>query len=165
MFCTSIASIIVIYLFHFFFIRNSDINTNYSTDKKIEYITINGKEELLSSQKFISDLEYSMRYDTERFVVFKYRKQDFYRFKENERVFLVIEEADVPSPCVKSELETEYNNCYIKVDDSTEEYYLSSNKGSYRIMVKSPNVKEFNDGIKNRINYMITTFKIEKNNS
>lgn len=152
--------ITIVYLMYHFFFRNSNIDVNYSTDKKTEYIELEGNEEVIATQKYISDLGYSMRYDVERFKVMKYKNQDFFRFIDNDRVFIVIEKKETPKTCTESLLNTEYNNCYLKISFDTEEYYISNKGKSYRITLKSPDDIEFEEGVKGRIRYMLNTFKI-----
>lgn len=157
---TGVLMIIVLYLMNYFFVEKSYLKINMSTDKQLDYITLEGEEELMTTQKFVSDLEYSMRYDVNKFTVFKYKKQDIYKFVEDERILIVVERSGLPKSCESSTLEMTYNNCYVKIDNYTEEYYVSTNGRTYKITIKSPSTSEYEEGIKARMNYMINTFEM-----
>ena len=157
---TVILIIAVLYLMNYFFVEKSYLKINMSTDKQLDYITLEGEEELMTTQKFVSDLEYSMRYDVNKFTVFKYKKQDIYKFVEDERILIVVERSGLPKSCESSTLEMTYNNCYVKIDNYTEEYYVSTNGRTYKITIKSPSTSEYEEGIKARMNYMINTFEM-----
>ena len=150
----------IIYLIYHVFFRNSNLHTNYSTDKKTEYIMLEGEEEVVASQKYISDLDYTMRYDIQRFKVSKIKKQDVFRFKDNDKVLVVVEKSEFPSTCKEGRLETEYENCYLKRDSITEEYYIKTKNNSFKITVKSPSTTEYQEGVLARIRYMLSTFEI-----
>ena len=151
----------VLYFMYYFFIEKNNLKVNMSTDKQLEYITLEGEEELITTQKFVSDLEYSMRYDINNFTVFKYKQQDIYKFEEDERILIVVERSGLPNSCdASSSLDMAYNNCYVQVDNYTEEYYISTNGRTYKITVKAPNTSEYVEGIKSRMNYMINTFEM-----
>lgn len=154
---------ILVYLMYYFFVAKSDIQTNMSTDKKLEYVMIEGVEELVTTQKYVSDLNYSMRYDTNYFKVFKYKHQDIYKNLKDERILVVVEKSSAPSNCVQTSLNNEFNNCYIKIDDYTELHYISKSTDVYKITVKTPGIFEYDEGIKTRINNMISTFAISTN--
>ncbi len=154
--------IIIVFIMKYFFVDKSNIGINYSTDKKLEYITLEGEKELISTQKYISELGYNMRYDVERFKVFNYKNQDIYRFVDNERVLVLVEKSSLPSDCNAEPLENGYNNCYKYIDDTMDEYYISFNNKTYRIIIKTPGGKEFQEGVKVRINYMINSFGINE---
>lgn len=154
--------IIIVFIMKYFFVDKSNIGINYSTDKKLEYITLEGEKELISTQKYISELGYNMRYDVERFKVFNYKNQDIYRFIDNERVLVLVEKSSLPSDCNAEPLENGYNNCYKYIDDTMDEYYISFNNKTYRIIIKTPGGKEFQEGVKVRINYMINSFGINE---
>lgn len=149
-----------IYLMNYFFVEKSYLKTNMSTDKKIEYITLEGQNELINTQKYVSDLNYSMRYDIDNFKVFKYKKQDIFKFLHNDAVLVVVEKSSLPNSCTASRIETGYNSCYVKKDDYTEEYYISTNGYTYKITIKSPNTSEYGEGVRTRISYMINSFII-----
>lgn len=151
---------ILIYLMYHFFVEKSDIKINMSTDKQMEYITLEGEKELIMTQKFVSDLSYSMRYDISEFKVFKYKKQDIYKNLNDERVLVVVEKSTLPTNCTKITSQTEYNNCYVRIDDYTEYYYISSNSKVYKITIKSPGTTEYKEGAKTRINFMLKSFVI-----
>lgn len=153
---------IIIYLMYHFFVEKSDIKINMSTDKQIEHITIEGNDEIIMTQKYISDLSYSMRYDITEFKVFKYNKQDIYKNLNDERVLVVVEKAMLPSNCTKITSSSEYNNCYIKIDNYTEEYYISTNSKVYKITIKTPGTTEYLEGARVRIEHMINTFTVIK---
>jgi hypothetical protein len=150
----------LVYLMNYFFVKKSYIKINMSTDKKIEYIMLEGQQELVTTQKYVSDLDYSMRYDVNNFKVFKYKKRDIYKFLHNDVVLVVVEKSVIPNSCTMSLLKTGYNNCYVQKDDFTEEYYISTNGVTYKITVKMPNTTEYKEGVRTRIDYMINTFVI-----
>jgi len=134
---------------------------NISTDEKQEYIMLEGEQEKITTKKYISDLNYSMRYDIDSFKVIKYKGQDIYIFLYNDLVFLTVEKSIVPKTCSSSDLDISYSNCYIKVDNSIEEYYISLKDAAYKITVKSPNTTEYQEGIRKRITHMIDSFEIK----
>lgn len=156
----AILCFITIYLMKFFFVDRSYIKINMSTDKKLEYIKLEGQEELITTQKYVSDLNYTMRYDIENFTVFKYKGQDIYKFKNDERILVVVELSGLPTSCLSGTLNMEYNNCYVKTDNYTEEYYISTNGRTYKVMIKSLNTSEYISGVRSRINYMLKTFEM-----
>ena len=155
-----IFSFIIVYLMYHFFVEKNNIKINISTDKKMEYININGKEELIVTQKYVSDLAYNMRYDINDFKVFKYKEQDIFKNLNDERILVVVEKSYRPSNCSESTIDTEYNNCYVKVDDYTEEYYISTSKIVYKVTIKTPGINEYDIKTKMSINFMLNNFKI-----
>ncbi len=156
-----VLGVTLIYLMNYFFVEHNDIKINMSTDKKLEYITVAGEQELISTQKYVSDLDYSMRYDINNFVVFKYKDQDYFKFADSEKIVVIVSKSTVPSSCnSQTTLENNYNNCYLKVDDYTEEYYISEQGVTYKITVKSLNTKEYVQNIEPRISYMLNTFEM-----
>ncbi|MBE6156923.1 MAG: hypothetical protein E7161_04160 [Firmicutes bacterium] len=151
---------VIVYLMNYFFVEKSYIKINISTDKKLEYITIEGEEELITTQKYVSDLNYSMRYDIDNFTVFKYKSQDIFKFVNDEKILVVVEESGLPNSCSTGSLDMTYNNCYVQVDNYTEEHYISTNGKTYKLTVKSPNTPEYQEGMKIRINYMLNSFEM-----
>ena len=131
-----IFSFILIYLMYHFFVQENNIKVNMSTDKKMEYTEILGTEKLIVTQKYVSDLNYSMRYNINEFKVFKYKNQDIYKAKKDERVVVVVEKSTMPANCSNSQHDTTYNSCYLNIDNFTEEYYLSRNNIVYKITIK-----------------------------
>lgn len=158
----AILCFIIIYLMNHFFVKNSDIKINMSTDKKLVYLNINETEELITTQKYVSDLKYSMRYDVNNFTVFKYKEQDIFKVTGDERSLLVVEKSTVPEKCSETEINDEYSNCYIKLDDYTEEYYISDNGTTYKLTIKSPNTEAFDNDTRYRMDYMLKTFEMNK---
>lgn len=151
---------IIIYLMNYFFVQKSYIKINMSTDKKLEYVMLNGKEELITTQKYVSDLSYSMRYDVDNFKVFKYKSQDIYKYLTDEKILIIVEETMLPTTCSAGSLEMGYNNCYVKIDNYTEEHFVSSNGKTYRLTVKTPNNTLLDKNIEDRINYMLNSFEM-----
>ena len=148
------------YLMNYFFIEHNDIKINMSTDKKVEFINIAGKDTLITSQKYVSDLNYSMRYDVNNFKVFKYHNQDFYKYKTEEKIIVIVEKAKLPSECSASENDKEYNKCTLTKDNFTEENYISLKGQTYKITIKNPNTKEYDKNIKPIIEYMLKSFEM-----
>lgn len=151
--------IALVYLMNYFFVEKSYLKINMSTDKKLEYLSINNKDELLTTQKFVSDLDYSMRYDIKNFSVFKYKSQDIYKFVDGEKILVVVEHSKIPDNCTEINFDNEYNNCIVKVDNYTEEHYISNEGTVFKITIKTPNVKD-EENITKRIEYMIDSFEI-----
>lgn len=149
---------IIVYLMYYFFVKESDILINMSTDKQMETIVIEGKENLILTQKYVSDLNYSMRYDVSKFKVFKYKEKDIYKNLEDERVLVVVEKAPLPSNCAAASLNDQYNDCEVTVDNYTQEHYIYNNNSVYKILIKTPG--DLTNGIKDRINHMINSFKM-----
>ncbi len=145
---------------NYFFVENNNLKVNISTDKKLEYLTIAGKEELISTQKYVSDLDYTMRYDVQNFSVFKYKDQDIYKFGKDERVLFVVEKSEVPNNCLTSDLNIEYSNCLIDVDDYTSNYYITKNNSTYKITIKSLKISDFPDEANAKVDYMLNSFEI-----
>ena len=154
-FCTSI-----FYLMNYFFVEHNDIKINMSTDKKVEFINIDGEDTLITTQKYVSDLEYSMRYDVNNFRVFKYRDQDFYKYKDAEKVILIVDKSTLPKSCAEEEGDNGYSKCTLEIDDYTEENYISFNGQTYKLTVKNPNTDEYRKKIKARVDYMIKSFEM-----
>lgn len=150
----------IVYLMKYFFVDKNNLQINMSTDKKLEYIIINNQEEVLTTQKYVSDLKYSMRYDVDNFKVFKYKGQDIYRFNTAERVMLAIEVSELPTNCTTTATQGDYNKCTIDVDEDTKEYYFSDNNTTYKMILKTPNDASKDENIMKRINYMINSFEI-----
>ena len=159
---TIILGILIILVMKHFFVDKNNIGINYSTEKKLEYIVLDGEKELISTQRYVSDLGYNMRYDVERFKVFKYKNQDIYKFVENESVLVLVEKSSLPSDCSSKPLENGYSNCYKFIDETMDEYYITSNNKTYRVLVKTPVDTEYTKGVKVRISYMISTFTIDE---
>ncbi len=153
-----ILCVAIIYLMNYFFVEKNYIKINMSTDRKLEYIKIEGEEELITTQKYVSDLDYSMRYDTSSFKVFKYRKQDIFKYLDSEKILVVVEKSTLPSTC-NNGTNSDYSSCVITVDDYTEERYISTNGETYKLTIKTPNSSEYEEGAKSRINYMLSTFE------
>lgn len=150
----------LVYLMNYFFVEKSYIKINMSTDKKLEHITLEGERELITTQKYVSDLNYTMRYDVNNFTVFKYKHQDIFKFKSDDKILVIVEKSGLPNSCTSGTLDMEYNNCYVKIDNYTEEYYISTNGKTYKITIKSPNTTEYISGVKTRINYMLKSFEM-----
>ena len=150
----------LVYLMYFFFVKHSDIKINMSTDKKVLYMTFNGEEELVTTQKYVSDLDYSMRYDVKKISVFKYKDQDIFKFNDAEKILVVVEHAKVPSNCTSAPLDNSYNSCTIAKDDYTLEYYISLDNKTFKITVKTPNGAREDETIQKRIDYMLYNFSI-----
>ena len=147
-------------LMNYFFVKNSNLKVNMSTDKKVEYLTLNNKEELVTTKKYVSDLEYTMRYVTDSFKVFKYKKQDVYSFLDDYKVVLSVEKSELPKNCARAALDNEYSSCYVKLDSFTEEYYFSKDKTSYKITIKITDDKKNKEIANTEIKYMLNSFNI-----
>lgn len=157
----AILCFVTVYLMNYFFVKHNNINTNYSTDKQLSEIQIEGQSEIISTQKYISDLGYNMRYDINNFVVFKHNNKDYYKFKHNDNVIVKVESSSVPTNCTNQVLETTLNNCYRKLDNYTEEYYITSNSKTFKVTIKSPNSSEYTSSVRTRIEIMLETFKVD----
>ncbi len=152
-----------VYLMNYFFVKKSDIKINMSMDKKVDYISINGKDELITTQKYISDLGYNMRYDINNFSVFKYKSQDIYKYNDEEKILVVVEKSSVPKNCKEVKNDTDYNSCEVSVDNYTNENYISYDNKTYKITIKGANVNSFESQIQSRIDYMLNSFEIASN--
>lgn len=152
---------ICIYLMNYFFVKKSYIKINISTDKKVDYIKINGSDKAIITQKFVSDLNYSMRYDVDTFKVVKYKNQDMYKYVDAEKIFVIVEKGVTPASC-STPGEEIYNSCMITLDDFSTEYYVTKNKITYKITVKTPGKNNYKEEIKSRINYMLNSFEPTK---
>ena len=152
--------IAAVYVMYFFFVQRSLLNSNYSTDKKIEYIALEGQTEKVTTQKYMSDLGYTMRYDVENFKVFKHGDQDIYSLRDNESVGVIVEKTSKPNTCHNSVLVLKFSNCFTKKDAKTDEYYIYNSDGAYKITVKTPGGFEYEEGAKKRIRYMLNSFEL-----
>ena len=152
--------VIIVYLMNYFFVEHNDIKINMSTDKKVEFINIDGEDTLITTQKYVSDLKYSMRYDVNNFRVFKYREQDFYKYKDAEKVIVIVGKSVLPKSCTEEEDDNGYSKCTLEVDDYTEENYISFNGETYKITIKNPNNDVYRNKIKARVDYMIKSFEM-----
>ncbi len=153
---------ICLYLMNYFFVEKSYLKINISTDKRVDYIKVNGKEESILTQKYVSDLNYSMRYDIDKFKVYKYKKQDIFKYLNAEKILVIVEKSTLPKNCVNKGTEL-YNSCVVTVDDFSKEYYISKNNETYKLTVKTPGPSDYKDEIKERINFMLSTFETTKN--
>ncbi len=152
----------LLYLMNYFFVEKNHIKINMSTDKKLEYVKISGKDELITTQKYVSDLDYSMRYDVNNFRVFKYRKQDYFKFLDEDKILVIVEKSDLPKGCIINEDTKGYSKCNLTVDSYTEELYITSNDVTYKITIKNPNTEEYFSKVKAKIDYMVNSFEITK---
>ncbi len=154
--------IAIIYGVYYFFFKNSDITKNMSTDKKFDYIDVAGKTDpdLIATQKYVSDLDYSMRYDIEQFRVLKVKGNDIYKYLKSDGVALMVSKSEIPSNCVNASLDMLYSTCLIKIDKDTEEYYVGTSEGAYKITIKTNYFATHADGFKERVNYMLSSFII-----
>lgn len=147
-----------IYVMKYFFVDRNNIKMNYSTDKKLVYINVNDQEKLISTQKYISDVGYSMRYDIENFKVFKYKNQDIFKNIKNENVLILIERSDLSLDCNEVSEDGNYKSCNKTIDDSIKQILISSNNKSYKILVKDSGI--IDSLIKSEIDYMIKSFEV-----
>lgn len=153
---------IVVSLFYYFFVYRVNLKINISTEKQIEFLEVDGQKVQLTTQKYISDLKYSMRYDVDKFKVFKYQEQDIYKGVEDEDVLVVVEKSQVPSSCGENtSLKNSYNNCNILISSDTEEYYVYKDKDVYKITVKLPVGIAYQKNYNEKITAMLDSFKME----
>ena len=157
---TIIMCLLAILIMKHFFVDKSNITNNYSTDKRLVYVTIEGSEELVATQKYVSDSGYDMRYDVERFKVYRFRNQDVFKSLENDGLIMLIEKAILPADCNSDPLKTGYNSCYKYIDALKEEYFISVYDRVYKITVNIQSENDYNNELKERIKYMISTFEI-----
>lgn len=151
----------ILYLMHFFFVKNSNLNINMSTDKKFDYINLADEKKQITTQKYVSDLGYSMRYDINEFKVLKYKTKDIFKYKKDDKTAIILEVVNsFDDSCVPSSANTIYNNCYIKIDSFTEEYYMSSGNKIYKMIIKNPGNNKYDDVSRSEINYMMQNFVI-----
>ncbi len=148
-----------VYLMNYFFVQKSYIKINISTDKKVDTIQVNGENTSIVTQKYVSDLGYTMRYDISTFKVFKYKNQDMFKYLEAEKIIVIVEKGTVPTNCTTPGEEV-YNSCMITKDDYTKEYYITENDKTFKITVKTPGSNNYQEKIKARINYMLNSFEI-----
>lgn len=152
--------IAIVYVMNYFFVEHNDIKINMSTDKKVEFISINGEDTLITTQKYVSDLNYSMRYDVNNFRVFKYHDQDFYKYNDAEKIIVIVGKSTLPKECTGEKGVNEYSKCTLEVDDYTEENYVTFNGQTYKLTIKSPNTTEYRNNVKARVDYMIKSFEM-----
>lgn len=153
---------ITVSLFYYFFFYRVNLKINISTEKQIEFLEVDGEKIQLTTQKFISDLKYSMRYDVDKFKVFKYQEQDIYKGVEDEDVLVVVEKSKVPTSCGENaSLKNSYNNCNILISSDTEEYYIYKDSDVYKITVKLPVGISYQKNYNEKITTMLDSFKME----
>ena len=148
----------IVYLMDYFFVLKNDIKINMSTDKQMVNLKVGNKQEVITTQKYVSDLDYSMRYDIDYFRVFKYKSQDIFKYLDAEKILVVVEKSTLPSSCSNAGTNS-YNSCMVTVDNYTEEQYIKPNDTVYKLTIKKPNASEYTSDIKSRIEYMISTFE------
>lgn len=151
---------ILICIMYYFFVKNSNIKINISTDKKVEYVTINGQKKLLASQKYISDLGYTMRYNVEEFKVLKYKNKDIYKNLKDEKLLITVEKPNAPLNCSVKNEDYEYNKCFLKIDNYNQEYNISSQNRFFKIIIKSSGFDNLNKETEEDINWMINSFRL-----
>ena len=83
----------IVYLMDYFFVLKNDIKINMSTDKQMVNLKVGNKQEVITTQKYVSDLDYSMRYDIDYFRVFKYKSQDIFKYLDAEKILVVVEKS------------------------------------------------------------------------
>ncbi len=154
-----ILSFVVVYLMNYFFIEHNDIKINMSTEKKLEYLQIDGSKKLITTKKYVSDLNYSMRYDVDNFTVFKYHSQDFYKYNDEEKIIVIVEKSSLPDNCIDESESQKLIKCTLTIDDFTEENYFSQDKNTYKITIKNPNTNNYNKNVKPFIDYMLNSFE------
>lgn len=154
-----VSLLICIYLMNYFFVKKSYLKINISTDKKVETIKIAGTNTTILTQKYVSDLGYSMRYDIDTFKVFKYKNQDMFKYINAEKILVIVEKGAAPQNCNRTNEEL-FNSCVVKIDNYTNEYYITSNNKTYKVTVKTPGSPNYTEDIKSRINYMLNSFEI-----
>lgn len=154
-----ISCVICIYLMNYFFVQKSYLKINISTDKRVDTINVSGNDETILTQKYVSDLSYNMRYDIDTFKVVKYKKQDMFKYNKAEKILVIVEKSTIPSNCITAGDEV-HNSCVITVDDYTKLYYVKEQGLTYKITVKTPDSSHYDDKIKSRINFMLSTFEV-----
>ena len=150
----------ILYLMNYFFVEHNDIKINMSTDKKVEFIDVDGNDKLITTQKYVSDLNYSMRYDINNFTVFKYHNQDFYKYKEEDKIIVIVETYKFTNNCTMETENQGYSKCTLTVDNFTEKTYYTQGKKTFKVTVKNPNTKDYEKNIKPLVEYMLKSFEM-----
>lgn len=155
--------LIIVSLMYYFFYKKVDLQMDISTEKKFEFVYFDGEKTQFTTQKYISSLGYSMRYDIENFEVFKYKEQDVYKSITNSDVVLSVEKTEIPKVCKINivRLDSTYNNCEVAIDDGLKEYYIYDKKDVYKVLISLPPELKEKNNYGDIIEKMITTFKIE----
>lgn len=154
--------ILIASLMYYFFFQKADLQINISTDKKFEFVYFDNEKKQLITQKYISDLGYSMRYDIENFKVFKYQEQDIYKCTTNSDIVIKVEKASLPSACNNSSFSTKfsYNSCEFLNALENEEYYLYDKNNIYKITLSLPDELREQNNYGDIIDKMLATFSI-----
>ncbi len=156
-----ISCAVILYLMNYFFVQKSYIKINISTDKRMDYISVNNVEKAIVTQKYVSDLNYTMRYDVDTFKVIKYKNQDIFKYLKAEKILVSVEEGNKPQGCSVTYKEN-YTSCEVNVDARTKIYYFTKNNLTFKVTVKTPENNNYNEDLKQRINFMLDSFTIEK---
>lgn len=151
---------IAIAVMYYFFYQRVDLQMNISTDKQIEFVYLNGNKEQLTTQKYISDLDYTMRYDINNFKVFKYQSEDIYKSLHEDEVVIKVEKSKAPSSCsgTSAGLTFAYSNCEVIVNSNMEEYYVYDSDKTYKITVNLPQSLKNTNNYYEIINLMLNSF-------
>lgn len=158
---TILLVILIAGLIYYFFFKKLDLRNNISTDKQFETIEVDGKKEQLVTQKFISGLGYSMRYDVDSYQVFKYNDSDIYKNIKDNNVVISVSKAKLPDACnLEKNEKFDYSSCELINGYDNLEYYIYEKKNIYKIVVSLP--QESKDVNNNEIivNKMLNSFKI-----
>lgn len=159
---TILVLLLLFSLMYYFFYKRVDLQMNISTDKKFEFVYFDGEKTQFTTQRYISDLGYSMRHDVENFEVFKYKEQDIYKCITNSEIVLSVEKTSIPKVCNVNivRLDSAYNNCEVTIDDAIKEYYIYDKKDAYKVTISIPPELKEENNYGDIIERMITTFKI-----
>lgn len=154
--------ILIAFLMYYFFFQKADLQINISTDKKFEFVYFDNEKKQLITQKYISDLGYSMRYDIENFKVFKYQEQDIYKCTTNSDIVIKVEKTSLPSACSNSStsLNFSYNSCELLNALDNKEYYLYDKNNIYKITLSLPDELRSQNNYGDIIDRMLATFSI-----
>lgn len=154
---TVLFALAIINLMYYFFVKKNDIYINMSTDKQVNYIEVNNENTVILTQKYVSDLNYNMRYDMNLFRVFKFGSTDYYRYLEDESIIVSVEKSNKPSQCINNN-ESDRSDCYVFVDEYTEIYYLTNNNNIYKVTVKNV-YNSGNEKLINEVKFMLNSFE------
>jgi hypothetical protein len=161
-FISTIILVILIGLgIYYLLFKNLNLKTDISTDKSFETIEVNGKNEQLITQKYISSLGYQMRYDVDSYEVFKYNDSDIYKNILDNNIVISVSKSKLPSICnLEKNDKFNYNSCELINGYDNLEYYIYEEDSVYKIVVSMPTESKNVNNNEIIVNKMLNSFKI-----
>lgn len=158
---TIILVCLIFFLIYYFFFKKLDLINDISTDKSFETIEVNGTKEQLVTQKFVSSLGYSMRYDVDSYEVFKYNDSDIYKNTVDNNIVISVSKSKLPSICsLEKNDKFNYNSCELINGFDNQEFYIYENNIAYKIVISLPQESKDKNNSEIILNKMLNSFII-----